>query len=40
VLRQRIAVEDAVLLADPAYRAAMGHKPRFLPRMRGQLSTD
>ncbi len=33
VLRQRIAVEDAVLLADPAYRAAMGHKPRFLPRL-------
>jgi methyltransferase len=40
VLHQRIAVEDAVLLADPAYRAAMGHKPRFLPRLKGQLSTD
>jgi methyltransferase len=31
VLRQRIAVEEAVLLANPGYRAAMGHKPRFVP---------
>jgi methyltransferase len=31
VLRRRIAVEEAVLLANPDYRAAMGHKPRFLP---------
>jgi methyltransferase len=32
VLRRRIALEESVLLADPAYRAAMGGKPRFLPR--------
>jgi methyltransferase len=31
VLRQRIALEEVVLLANPAYRAAMGHKPRFVP---------
>jgi methyltransferase len=33
VLAQRIRAEDEVLLADPAYRAAMGGKPRFLPRL-------
>ena len=33
VLRRRIALEEAVLLADPAYRAAMGPKPRFLPSL-------
>jgi methyltransferase len=32
VLRRRIAAEEAVLHVDPAYRARMGHKPRFLPR--------
>lgn len=32
-LHGRLAVEDPVLLADPAYRAAMGGKPRFLPRL-------
>jgi methyltransferase len=32
VLRRRLAVEEPVLAADPAYRAAMGGKPRFLPR--------
>lgn len=31
VLSRRLAVEEAVLLADPAYRSAMSHKPRFLP---------
>jgi methyltransferase len=31
VLRHRIRAEEAVLLANPAYRAAMGAKPRFLP---------
>jgi len=31
VLRRRIAGEDRLLLADPAYRAAMGGKPRFVP---------
>jgi len=33
VLRRRITLEEAVLLADPAYRAAMGGKPRFLPSL-------
>jgi methyltransferase len=33
VLRERLAVEDRVLLADPSYRAAMGAKPRFLPKL-------
>lgn len=28
---QRIAVEESVLLANPAYRTAMAGKPRFLP---------
>jgi methyltransferase len=31
VLRMRLRVEDGALLADPAYRAAMGGKPRFVP---------
>jgi hypothetical protein len=31
VLSRRIAHEEAVLFADPAYARAMGHKPRFLP---------
>lgn len=31
VLSRRLAIEDAVLLADPDYRSAMGHKARFLP---------
>lgn len=31
VLRRRIAAEESVLLADPAYRALMGPKPRFIP---------
>ena len=34
VLRQRLAVEERILLADPAYREVMGAKPRFLPRLR------
>jgi methyltransferase len=33
VLRWRIRAEDKVLLADPEYRALMGGKPRFLPRL-------
>jgi methyltransferase len=32
VLHNRLAVEDRMLLANPDYRAAMGGKPRFLPR--------
>jgi methyltransferase len=31
VLRERIAREEQVLHASPAYRARMGHKPRFWP---------
>jgi methyltransferase len=33
LLRRRIKVEDGVLLADPAYRLAMGGKPKFFPRL-------
>lgn len=31
VLSRRLAVEEAVLLADPGYCSAMAHKARFLP---------
>jgi methyltransferase len=31
VLYHRIRTEEAVLLADPTYRALMGQKPRFFP---------
>ena len=31
ILRRRLRVEEGVLMADPAYRQAMGGKPRFLP---------
>ena len=34
VLKQRIMTEEAVLLAHPAYREALAHKPRFVPRWR------
>jgi methyltransferase len=34
VLRRRLALEEAVLGADAAYRAAMSAKPRFVPRLR------
>lgn len=30
-LSMRIRAEENVLMANPEYRAAMGHKPRFLP---------
>jgi methyltransferase len=30
-ISQRLAVEERVLLADPAYRTSMAGKPRFLP---------
>jgi len=33
VLRQRIGLEERILLADPVYRAVMGPKPRFVPRV-------
>lgn len=31
ILRRRLKIEDRVLMANPAYRQAMGGKPRFLP---------
>ena len=30
-LTMRIRTEESVLMANPEYRASMGHKPRFLP---------
>jgi methyltransferase len=33
LLRRRIAEEDALLMAIPAYRERMADKPRFLPRL-------
>jgi methyltransferase len=33
ILRRRIALEEQVLLADESYRAIMGPKPRFIPRL-------
>ena len=36
VLKRRIAVEDAMLLASPGYVAQMGNKPRLLPGSRAQ----
>lgn len=33
VLRSRLEIEDRALMADPEYRATMGDKPRFLPRL-------
>jgi methyltransferase len=36
VVRQRLQVEESVLSADAAYQAAMGHKPRFVPRLFAQ----
>ncbi|HSZ18321.1 MAG TPA: isoprenylcysteine carboxylmethyltransferase family protein [Candidatus Acidoferrum sp.] len=33
ILRRRIKVEDGFLMSNPAYRLAMGGKPRFLPRL-------
>jgi methyltransferase len=32
ILRRRLRVEDGVLLSNPAYRLAMGGKPRFFPQ--------
>ena len=33
ILRRRLDVEDGVLMSSPAYRMAMGAKPRFLPKL-------
>lgn len=39
VLRRRLAVEEAVLAADAAYRDRMGGKPRFIPGLPGSATT-
>jgi methyltransferase len=36
LLGQRIGDEEALLMAIPAYRQRMAHKPRFLPRLSGR----
>jgi methyltransferase len=33
ILRRRVRVEDGSLMADPVYRATMGAKPAFIPRV-------
>lgn len=33
VLRWRLKAEDPMLLANPEYQAAMGGKPRFIPKL-------
>ena len=33
ILRRRLRVEEKMLSADPAYRATMAEKPRFLPKL-------
>ncbi len=33
IVRRRITVEDRILMSDPAYRASMGAKPRFFPKL-------
>ena len=33
ILRRRLKIEDHVLMSNPAYREAMGAKPRFFPRL-------
>ena len=32
-MRRRLKLEDGFLMANPAYRQAMGSKPRFIPRL-------
>jgi methyltransferase len=36
LLARRIQEEEALLMAIPAYRERMAHKPRFLPRLIGR----
>jgi methyltransferase len=31
VLRNRVRLEESVLMQDPHWRAAFAHRPRFLP---------
>jgi len=38
ILRRRVRTEDGVLMANPAYRLAMGEKPSFFPRVFGRRS--
>ncbi len=33
ILRRRLQLEEGVLFTNDAYRSAMGHKPRFLPKL-------
>jgi methyltransferase len=33
ILRHRLRIEEPVLESNPSYRAAMGGKPRFLPKL-------
>ncbi|HWX37745.1 MAG TPA: isoprenylcysteine carboxylmethyltransferase family protein [Candidatus Sulfotelmatobacter sp.] len=39
ILRRRIEIEDSVLMSNPAYRDAMGDKPRFFPRLFSRRAT-
>jgi methyltransferase len=39
ILRRRIKIEDSVLMANPAYREAMGDKPKFFPRLFSRRAT-
>lgn len=39
ILRRRIKIEDQVLMANPAYREAMGNKPKFFPRLFSRRAT-
>lgn len=39
ILRRRVKIEDRVLMANPAYREAMGDKPRFFPRLFSRRAT-
>jgi methyltransferase len=39
ILRRRIKLEDGVLMANPAYREAMGSKPKFFPRLFSRRAT-
>jgi methyltransferase len=39
ILRRRIQIEDSVLMANPAYREAMGDKPKFFPRLFSRRAT-
>ena len=36
LLQRRIGDEEALLMAIPAYRQRMAHKPRFMPRLSGR----